>query len=63
MCSWTIGIKNASLVIDIPSIEKLVELISGLATVGHVSPHCVQVTNPLGEADMAGIVQASISEH
>jgi hypothetical protein len=45
VCSGAVGVKDSTLIVDVSSIKEFVELISGFTTVGHVPPHCIEVTN------------------
>jgi hypothetical protein len=63
MCSGTIWIQDASFVIDIASVEKFIESVSGFTSVYHVPFHGVEVANPPGKLDMTGIVETGVSKH
>lgn len=48
--------------IYIPSIEKLVVLISHFSAIRHVWPDIVKLPESFGEFDMCGVVHAGVAE-
>ena len=63
VCSWTIRVEHAALVVNVAGVEELVVPVPWFAAVGHVSSHRIEVAYAVRESDVAGIVEAGVAEH
>lgn len=58
----TLRVKNRAVVIDVSGIEKLEVLVTKLTVTSDEAFHVVELTESLGELDVGGIAQSSVTE-
>lgn len=63
MCPRAVRIQDTTLIVDVPGIKQLVKPVSRFPSIHHISLHRVEIANPFGKRDMAGVVEPCIAEH